>query len=464
MRIRGRLVLYAIGVATLGMVLFAVLLVGLASGGVAGDQQAALAALAEKAADEIALTRGTLAPERPLLVADLATSTDPFIVVTDANGLVQFASAELDGKPPGPPAAVVVEAIENGRSFARFTVDGVLELALEAVSVVRSDGSTLVVGAGQSTAFVREQIGGLIVFLVIAAIITVIVVAVVSWLVIGRALRPLRALTATVDEIRATGDLGRRLPHARARDEVGTLTTSFNAMLDEVAAAQRRLAAALEAQRRFVADASHELRTPLTTIRTNAEFLAQHPDVDPADRQAAVGDMAAEAARMARLVDDLLVLARSEAGAAPARRPVDLAGLADEVVQRARRATPDRDIGLHGAGAAVVNGDADLLTRLLWILVDNAVRHGEGPLEVGVESDGRAVRLAVADRGPGIPPADRTRVFERFAKADQARSSGGSGLGLAIARSIVEEHSGSIEIGEREGGGALVTVVLPAAG
>lgn len=464
MRIRRRLVLYAIGVATLGMVLFAVLLVALASAGVAGDQREALAALARDAAGPIAVTEGPLTPDRPLLVADLATSVDPFIVVTDAEGAVGFSTTELEGRPPELPAAVVVEAIQRGSSEATFAVGGAIEVAVAAVSVDRADGSTLVVAAGQPTVFVRQQIGGLIVFLVIAAIITVIVVAVVSWLVIGRALRPLRALTATVDDIRGTGDLGRRLPSTRARDEVGTLTTSFNAMLDEVADAQQRQATALAAQRRFVADASHELRTPLTTIRTNAEFLAEHPDVDPADRQAAVGDIAAEAARMARLVDDLLVLARSEAGAPPVRRPLDLAGVADEVVQRAGRSTPGRPIGLQAGGAAVVDGDADLLTRLVWILVDNALRHGDGPVEVSVESDGRRVRLAVADRGPGIPAADRDRIFERFAKADQARSSGGSGLGLAIARSIVDAHAGSITIGEREGGGARVMVELPAAG
>lgn len=485
MRIRRRLVLYAVGVATLGMVLFATLLVWLASGGVAADQRESLAALADDTATAIARTSGTEAADRPLLVDDLRTSVDPFIVVTDPDGTVRYATAEVDGEAPRLPAAVVVEAIERGRSSAEVIVDDDLEVAVAAVSVTRADGSTVVVAAGQPTAFARQQVGGLLAFLILAGIITVIVVAIVSWLVIGRALRPLRALTATVDEIRATGDLGRRLPATTARDEVGTLTTSFNAMLEEVAEAQARQAAVLDAQRRFVADASHELRTPLTTIRTNAEFLAEHPEVDASDRQAAVGDVAAEAARMARLVDDLLVLARSDAGTTLALRPLDLAGLADEVVQRAARSTPGRTITYAGAGPAIVAGDPESLTRLLWIVIDNAIRHGAGAIEVRVEVIGApgagavgstggagstgvgavgSARLTVSDRGPGIAAADRDRVFARFSKTDASRASGGSGLGLAIARSITDAHGGSIAIGERDGGGTTVTVELPIAG
>lgn len=317
--------------------------------------------------------------------------------------------------------------------------------------------------AGQASAYTREQVDGLTFVLVLAGIITVTAVAIVSWLVIGRALRPLRTLTTTVDEIRATGDLTRRLPPTRIRDEVGMLTTSFNAMLDEVAGSQERQAVALAAQRRFVADASHELRTPLTTIRTNAEFLAEHPELASDDRQEAVDDIAAEATRMARLVDGLLALARSDAGATLVTRPVDVAALVDEVGRRAARAEPTRAIAVRPAGAAIVTGDVDLLTRLVWILVDNALRHTDGSVDLAVEPVDGAIRLAVSDRGPGIPVADRERVFQRFAKVDENRSAGGFGLGLAIARSIVDAHGGTIHVDDRDGGGMTVRVELPAA-
>ncbi len=461
MRIRRRLVLYAIGVAALGMTLFAVLLTALLSRGVVTDQTEALAALAAETATTIAASD----PEAggpPLVVVDLATSLDPFVVILDADGTVRYATATLDGEPPRIPAAVVVEAAETGTSEATFMVAPGLEVRVAAALFERAaDGATGLVVAGQSTAFAEQQVAGLTAFLVLSGIITVIAVAIVSWLVIGRALRPLRTLTATVDEIRQTGDLSRRLPPTRSRDEVGVLTTSFNAMLDDVAAAQGRQAAALAAQRRFAADASHELRTPLTTIRTNAEFLTEHPDVAPTDRSEALADIAAEAARMARLVDGLLTLARTDSGAAPERRVVDLAGIALEVARTADRSTPGRAVRLTSDGPAIIDGDPDLLTRLVWILVDNANRHGAGDIDLDVATTEGAVRLSVADRGPGIAAEDRERVFERFSRTDASRTGGGAGLGLAIARSIADAHGGSIRIDGREGGGAIVEVEFP---
>ncbi len=462
MRIRRRLVLYAIGVAALGMTLFAVLLTALLSRGVVADQGRALATIAADAASAVAAADpGAGGP--PLVVADLATSLDPFIVVLDADGSVRYATATFDGAPPRIPAAVLVEAAETGTSEAEFTLAPGHGIRVAAVGFTRpADGTSGVVVAGQATAFTEQQVTGLTVFLVLSGIITVVAVAIVSWLVIGRALRPLRTLTATVDEIRQTGDLSRRLAPTRSRDEVGVLTTSFNAMLDDVAAAQARQADALAAQRRFAADASHELRTPLTTIRTNAEFLAEHPDVAAADRAEALADVAAEAARMARLVDGLLTLARTDAGAAPERRAVDLAGIALEVARTADRSIPGRAVRLTSDGPAVVDGDPDLLARLVWILVDNAHRHGAGDIDLDVRASNGANRLSVADRGPGIAADDRERVFERFSRTDASRTGGGAGLGLAIARSIVEQHGGSIWIDARDGGGAVVSVELPA--
>ncbi len=268
-------------------------------------------------------------------------------------------------------------------------------------------------------------------------------------------------MTATADEIARTGDLSRRLPEVRTRDEVGVLTASFNGMLERVSAAQDELAASLAAQRRFVADASHELRTPLTTIRNNAGFLVEHPDAAEADRAEAVGDIEAESERLSRLVDDLLRLARADSGGRLERVPVDLRAICDDVVRRARRS--DRNVVLaSGGGAAIVDGDADALTRLAWILVDNALRHGSGDVDVSVGADGGSVVLTVGDRGPGIPPGDETRIFERFHRADPARSGGGAGLGLAIAASIVDSHGGAIAAANREGGGATFVVRLPA--
>jgi signal transduction histidine kinase len=326
------------------------------------------------------------------------------------------------------------------------------------------DGGIVV--AGQSTAFPINQLAGLRAFLLISAIVTLIAVAVVSWLVAGRAVRPLVTLAETTGAIGTTGDLSKRLAPSKSRDEVGRLTTSFNAMLERLQSAQAELAAALAAQQRFVADASHELRTPLSTIRTNAEFLRERPDATAEDRAAAIGDVVAEAERMSGLVDGLLVLARADAGVAVQRRPVDLRALAVEEVRRIRASGRTRDetqaVQVTEHGAALVSGDPDALGRSIRILLDNAFRHGKAPVAVSVtQQDGR-VRVEVRDAGPGLPKGSEDRIFERFYRADPARSGDGTGLGLSIARAIVEAHGGTIRAQNADGGGAAVTIELPA--
>lgn len=458
MRIRRRLALYGTGVAFAGLGLFSLGLSAVVSGGAARDQDALLTGLASSAADQLEQAADPGLGTRPFFVGDVRTSDDPFLLVLGQDGTERFASATNGGQPIRVPAAVLLEALGTGASIASFDV-GPVPVRVAAARWERA-GEEGVTVAGQPLRVIQLQSASFGAFLVILLVIILIAVAIVSWLVTGRALRPLVALSATADEIARTGDLSRRLPPTRARDEVGTLTASFNGMLDRLAAAQQRQADALEAQRRFVADASHELRTPLTSIRTNAGFLRDHPDADAADRTAALDDLAAEADRMTRLVDGLLLLARADAGAPLERRPVDIAGIANEVARRARQ--PDREVRPQTAGAVVVDGDLDALTRLVWILVDNALRHGAGPVTIRVDRDGDRVSLAVRDEGPGFPPGSTERVFERFHRADPARSGEGTGLGLAIARSIAEAHHATIRAENAPEGGAVITVELPA--
>jgi signal transduction histidine kinase len=461
MRIRRRLVLLAVVVATAGMTLFAVLLSGLLARGVSDDQDKALVRLASDTAAIVGrVGPGALAGRQPLAPVDLATATDPFVAVLDADGAPLYATGVLEGVAPRIPAAVVVEALETGSSVATIRPSATSELRVHAARWTR-DGVAGVAVAGQSTAFIKDQMDGLRAFLFLAAIVTIIAVALVSWFVVGRALRPLRTLATTADEIGRTGDLSRRLPPVTARDEVGVLTSSFNGMLDRVSAAQADLAASLAAQRRFVADASHELRTPLTTIRANAGFLLEHPDATDPDRTEALADIAAEGERLSRLVDDLLRLARVDAGGRLERQPTDLGAIAAEVARRARR--PDRPVVFGSVGGPViVDGDADALTRLVWILVDNAMRHGAGQVDIDVgRPEAGQAELTVTDRGPGIAPGDESRIFERFHQSDGARTGEGAGLGLAIARTIVEAHAGTIAASDRDGGGAVFRVELP---
>jgi two-component system OmpR family sensor kinase len=450
------------------MVVFIVLLSGLGANGVRDDQDRNLGAMADAAAT--ALQRGDATPNaaRSLVVTDLATSTDAFILVLTADGTVRYASGLLGGVPPRIPAAVVVEASEQGRSVA--TISGPAAGTDAGLRVVArkwtSTSDSGIVVAGQSTAFPTNQIAGFRVFLVIAAIVTLIVVAIVSWLVAGRAVRPLVTLAQTTEAIGTTGDLSKRLALGRSHDEVGRLTTSFNAMIERVQSSQADLAAALAAQQRFVADASHELRTPLSTIRTNAEFLKENPDAAASDRSAAIGDIVSEAERMSRLVAGLLVLARADAGIAIERRPVDLRAVATDEARRVRPPGRVREeteaVRVTAHGSALVSGDAEALGRVIRSLLDNAFRHGRPPVGITIAKRDARVQLEVRDAGPGLLKGSEERVFERFYRADPSRTGEGTGLGLAIARAIVQAHGGTMRASSADGGGTAVTMELPA--
>jgi signal transduction histidine kinase len=224
---------------------------------------------------------------------------------------------------------------------------------------------------------------------------------------------------------------------------------------------------ALRRQREFAADASHELRTPLAVVRASAEHLRRNPDRPVREVGSAVDDITAEVDQLTALVDDLLLLARSDSGAVElAREPVDLADVATDASDALAplAAASKVRISLDPAPAEVI-GDAARLRQLVTILVDNAIRHGPvgGTVAVAIRSDVRDATLTVDDDGPGIPAADRERVFDRFWRAPDARP-GGTGLGLSIGAWIVEQHRGTIAATERPGGGSRFVVRLPVAG
>ena len=281
-----------------------------------------------------------------------------------------------------------------------------------------------------------------------------------AWLLAGRALRPIRSLTTTAGDIARSRNFSQRVPLAPVEDELRRLGLTFNEMLQS-------LEIAYQGQQRFVADASHELRAPLTAIQANLELLEQHPDMSSADRGEAVNEASREATRLGRLVAELLALARADAGIAVRPRPVDLDRLALEAVQEARHLRDGPRIEIEKLESARLSGDPDRLKELLLILLDNAVKYTpkQGLITFRLERNGACARVAVHDTGIGIRAEDLPHVFERFYRADPARSTdpGGSGLGLAIARWIAERHGGSIAIVSEPGKGTEATVSLPLA-
>jgi signal transduction histidine kinase len=443
MPLRLRLALFGVGVVALTLVIFGGLLYVLVSRSVNTNQDNALRTRAREAAASASLAP-ELPPRPPLAPADLRTSTDVFVELFDLRWTLIYTTAELNGLPPMPSARLLAEA-------PRVT-EGTFDTNNGFRYFVLPFGDGYVV-TGQSTRVPQSNLSGIVGFLIISGVPTLLAALAASWLVAGRALRPLKSVAVAAEDIGRTRDFGRRLPVPRSRDEVATLSASFNGMLS-------RLQEAYESQRRFVADASHELRTPLATIQGNAGLLAHGPPVAEPVRRAAATDIAEESERMGRLVDRLLTLARADSGLRLDLAPVDLREVVLDVTRQAAAVHQERTIDVQVVGVSVA-GNEDALRQLLWILLDNALRYARERISVDLEVDSGWARLMVGDDGQGIAVAERERIFERFYRSDASRTGQGAGLGLSIALWITEQHGGRIITGQSKAGGAGLYVDLP---
>jgi len=428
--LRLRLALFGAGVVALALVLFGALLYALLARGVTTNQDDALRTRAQQAVASLNASPGVVEAQ-PVAPADLRTSTDVFVEVFDPGWTLLYTTAT---------PAVAPQSHGTG-----FVTQGGFRLY-----ALRFDSGYVV--AGQSTKVPQSSLSGIVVFLVVSAVPALVAALLASWLVAGRALAPLKAVASAAEDIGMKRDFGRRLTTGRSRDEVARLAASFNGMLSG-------LQDAYESQRRFVADASHELRTPLTTIQGNAGLLANR-SVAGDVRDAAIADIGAESARMARLVDRLLTLARADSGLRLELAPVRMRPLVEEVCRQAGSTRPDMNLDVS-AVEATVNGDEDSLRQLVWILLDNAFRHAGTAIDVRLFVEPGWARLAVIDDGPGVAPTERERIFQRFYRSDTSRTGEHAGLGLSIARWIVDQHHGRITVGAGGTGGAAFLVDLP---
>ncbi|MGH3713967.1 MAG: sensor histidine kinase [Micromonosporaceae bacterium] len=369
---------------------------------------------------------------------------EQLIQILDADGRVVAASSNLEGRPAVAPLRPgQVRELDTPVDEDRFLV--------VAVAADTPDGARTVL-VGRALADVLESIDVLARSLWLGIPLLLLVVAVTTWLVVGRALAPVESIRAEVDAISGAA-LHRRVPEPAARDEIGRLARTMNRML-------ARLQGSQASQRRFVSDASHELRTPIASIRQHTEVALAHPD------RVTVAGLAepvhAEALRMQRLTEDLLLLARAdESGLALRRVPVDLD---DVVLAEATRLRSERRLRVDTSqiAAARVYGDPAALARILRNLADNAARHARSAVAFAVRVDADTATSTVDDDGPGIPPPERSRVRERFVRLDDARArdDGGSGLGLAIVDELVSAHGGTVTITDSPLGGARVEVTF----
>lgn len=386
------------------------------------------------------IEQGTPAPDLTLEAED-----DLFVQVLDADGDVVAASPNLDRRSP----VATIRPGQSARVDAPSAGDGEFLVVAD-----RPDQPAVTVLVGRSLESVGETTSDVRAVLVIGVPLLLLIVGATSWFLAGRALRPVEAIRTGVAAISAR-ELHRRVPDPPGDDEVARLARTMNSMLDRLEQSQAR-------QRRFVSDASHELRSPIATMRQHAEVARVHPERTSTDDLAAT--VLAEDARLERLVDDLLWLARADERTLHVpRTPVDLD---DVVLDELRRlgATTELRIDVTGVSAGQVLGDRSQLRRLVRNLTDNAARHARNGVNVSLAEHDAEVVLRIDDDGPGIPVGDRERIFERFVRLDEARTrdSGGSGLGLAIVAEIAAAHGGEVAATDAPSGGARLEVRLPA--
>jgi len=395
---------------------------------------------------------------------DVFTSPDLFIQAVDAFGAVVARSENL-GRSSLPLTKGTKAAIRSGKAaMERITVNGE-ELFLYSRPMFPDVEGTGVIQVALSLKRQNEFLSRLRLLFLAGFLLAVLSASGLGAFLARQALLPIKRMTETAREIGMSGDLRRRVEYRGPQDELGELASTFNEMLSRLEAAHRRLESTLEGQKRFVADASHELRNPLAAIRLNLLSLLNrlHPRLEPEEREL-LASLTREAERLSRLVADLLTLARADAGLGLDLSPLDLHEVAREALEQSRILGEGLEMELLSSPGKWVLGNRDYLKQFLLILLDNAIKYTPrgGRVEVEVESGNGEVVVGVRDTGPGIPPEERERIFERFYRREEARPKPGAGLGLAIARWIADQHGGRLELESWPGQGSLFRLRLKA--
>ncbi|MCO5223559.1 MAG: HAMP domain-containing histidine kinase [Thermomicrobiales bacterium] len=390
------------------------------------------------------------------------------IQIVGSRDRVLFSSENLGGR-----EIPIIEATlqrETQMRYGTTRIDGEVVRVLTYPLVVREGDVIGTISVAEPLIQIDDMLADLQRQFLAAALAGALLAALAGWFLAGRALKPVDQMVNRAQQIanssREQLAFDQRLDVPPTADELARLATTFNNVLGQ-------MEVSFDTQRQFVADASHELRTPLTAIRGNVDLLEMQlnrgGEID-LEVERSLLDLKRESGRMARLTDDLLTLARSEApeGLQIQCHPVDLADVAKDVVRTVLASGPEPALSIEGDDEVQVVGDRDRLEQVMLILCDNARRYtpAEGSIVLRVWRDRQSARFSVADTGSGIALEDQARIFTRFFRADvsRERSSGGTGLGLAIARAIVTAHGGEIEVHSAPGKGSTFTVVLPDGG
>jgi two-component system, OmpR family, sensor kinase len=395
---------------------------------------------------------GTFAQEGPRL-DDFVLPDDASARVLDVNGNVLRHTSNTGGLGPAQPG--LHEHDGTMVSTAQITND--------------AGTQTGYVQYGRSLDHVDSSVERLWIFIAAGVFAGTLLAILAGVAIASRAMRPIAALTATAREIATTRDPSRQMPEPPVDDEVGELARTLEEMLRSLDAARAEREGAMQKQREFVADASHELRTPLTSVLANLELLQASLGAPEQEEDREIVDSALRSSRrMSRLVADLLLLARADAGRLGQHRRCDLADIAGDAAAEAAPLMGERTLIVDNDRPLRVDGNPDELHRLVLNLLDNAANHTppQATIEMSLREEAGEAIVEVADDGPGIPAEMRTQVFDRFVRGEgPADTAGGTGtgLGLAIVAAVTASHGGSVEVLESPSGGALFRARLPLA-
>ena len=457
--VRVRLAIFSAALTAVILIAFALVVGRLVSNRLHGDFDSQVRSGAKGLALNIPVTTDD-ATGLPVIqrasLDDLATATDSVIEIVDVAGQ-SYAGSSMDLGPP------------SGTGELRTVGD--FRVADARVLTYNSLGGPLYVQYARDTTSTSKTIARLWLFLACGVVAGTVLAGLAGMSVARRAMRPIANLTGTARTIARTRDPSLRIPEPENEDEVAELARTLDEMLRELDAARNESEATVKRQREFVADASHELRTPLTSILANLELLEEAlNERDDEDELAATRSALRSSKRMSRLVADLLILARADAGRRGEPIECDLSLIASEAFEEVEPVAEEHTMRAHLDDGVSVLGDPDELHRMVLNLLENAIRHTpEGTsVELGLQRDGDATVLTVSDDGPGLPDGTADKLFGRFVRGSgpadsHGRTGDGTGLGLAIVKAVAVAHGGDARAGASDAGGARFTVTLPLA-
>lgn len=395
---------------------------------------------------------------------DVFSGPDLFLQIVDLKGRVAARSNNL-GNQVLPITDITLAIAKQGSPLFQTVEVNKHPLQVYQVPLVYQKQTIYVLQVAASLASRNASLDTLRLNLILLGSLTLVAAASIGWFLGKKALTPIGQITIAAEAIQEGKDLAKRIKPPGTNDEVGRLTDTINRMLARIQHAYLQLESAYATQKQFVSDASHELRTPLTTIRGNVELLLKMGQMADENNLEALKDIRDEAERMSRLVNDLLALARADAGIAIAKEELYAAPWLEELMRRA--STYPKKAAFYYEVDSIppstrLSGNRDLLTQMIWILLDNAFKYTpEGTVKFEAMLTGGKLELHVEDTGIGIAETDLQRIFQRFYRADRARDRSGTGLGLSIAEWIIREHEGSIEVESQQGEGTKFRVLLP---